>query len=166
MGWHCKVNPHGDWPVRFRDMPQTVRDPLYRRQPFPAGVIAHAVWLCLRFPLSLRMVEDLRAARVLTVSHQTVRLGPRNSGGASPMKSGGDQPGRLATNGILMKSSSPLAARNSGCAGPSIRIASFLRCSGLHAVVGMKRTPHEGWRSKWLEGRLPVHRPAVGSVPV
>jgi putative transposase len=37
-------------------------------------VIAHAVWLYYRFPLSLRMVEDLLAARGIVVSHQTVRL--------------------------------------------------------------------------------------------
>ncbi|MCF1436979.1 MULTISPECIES: IS6 family transposase [Rhizobium/Agrobacterium group] len=55
-------------------MTQTVRDPLYRRHRFPAEVIAHAVWLYLRFPLSLRMIEDLLAARGITVSHQTVRL--------------------------------------------------------------------------------------------
>ena len=40
-------------------MTQAVRDPLYRRHRFPAEVIAQAVWLYLRFPLSLRMVEDL-----------------------------------------------------------------------------------------------------------
>ncbi|AKI03536.1 transposase (plasmid) [Hoeflea sp. IMCC20628] len=55
-------------------MTQTVRDPLYRRHQFPAEVIAHAVWLYLRFPLSLRMVEDLLAARGIIVSHQTVCL--------------------------------------------------------------------------------------------
>ena len=37
-------------------------------------VIAHAVWLYFRFPLSLRMVEDMLAARGVVVSHQTVRL--------------------------------------------------------------------------------------------
>ncbi|MCM2477417.1 IS6 family transposase [Rhizobium sp. CG5] len=50
------------------------RDPLYRRHRFPAEVIAHAVWLYFRFPLSLRMVEDMLAARGVIVSHQTVRL--------------------------------------------------------------------------------------------
>ena len=55
-------------------MTQTVRDSLYRRHRFPAEVIAHAVWLYLRFPLSLRMVEDLLAARGIIVSHQAVRL--------------------------------------------------------------------------------------------
>ena len=52
----------------------TDRDPLYRRHRFPAEIIAHAVWLYFRFPLSLRMVEDILAARGIVVSHQTVRL--------------------------------------------------------------------------------------------
>lgn len=42
------------------------RDPLYRRHRFPAEIIAHAVWLYFRFPLSLRMVEDMLAARVMS----------------------------------------------------------------------------------------------------
>ena len=44
-------------------MTQAARDPLYRRHRFPADVITHAVWLYFRFPLSLRMVEDLLATR-------------------------------------------------------------------------------------------------------
>ena len=55
-------------------MTRSARDPLYRRHRFPAEVIAHAVWLYFRFPLSLRMVEDMLAARGVIVSHQTVRL--------------------------------------------------------------------------------------------
>ena len=55
-------------------MTQVTRDRLYRRHRFPAEVIVHAVWLYLRLPLSLRMVEDLLAARGIIVSHQTVRL--------------------------------------------------------------------------------------------
>ncbi|MBY5558829.1 IS6 family transposase, partial [Rhizobium leguminosarum] len=34
-------------------------------------MIAHAVWLYFRFPLSLRMVEDMLAARGIIVTHQT-----------------------------------------------------------------------------------------------
>ncbi len=52
----------------------TNRDPLYRRHRYPAEIIAYAVWLYLRFPLSLRIVEDMLAARGIIVSHQTVRL--------------------------------------------------------------------------------------------
>jgi putative transposase len=51
----------------------TDRDPLCRRHRFPAEIFDHAVWLCFRFPLSLRMVEDMLAARGIIVSHQTVR---------------------------------------------------------------------------------------------
>jgi putative transposase len=47
-------------------MAQIHHDPLYRRHRFPAEVIAHAVWLYYRFPLSLRMVEDLLAGLFTT----------------------------------------------------------------------------------------------------
>src|SRR5829696_5344596 len=40
---------------------------------FPAEVISHAVWLYFRFPLSLRMVEEMLAARGIEMSHETVR---------------------------------------------------------------------------------------------
>lgn len=40
---------------------------------FPAEIISYAVWLYFRFPLSLRMVEELLAARGITVSYETVR---------------------------------------------------------------------------------------------
>src|ERR671912_1930339 len=45
----------------------------YARHRFPAEVISHAVWLYFRFPLSLRMVEEILAARGILVSHETVR---------------------------------------------------------------------------------------------
>src|SRR3954466_6092392 len=45
----------------------------YAGHRFPAEIISHAVWLYFRFPLSLRMVEELLAARGLIVSHETVR---------------------------------------------------------------------------------------------
>src|SRR5438046_9683751 len=40
---------------------------------FPAEIIGHAVWLYFRFPLGLRMVEELLAARGIIVSHETIR---------------------------------------------------------------------------------------------
>lgn len=39
---------------------------------FPAEIIAHAVWLYYRFPLSFRDIEDLLAERGINVSFQTV----------------------------------------------------------------------------------------------
>ncbi|CAO3433308.1 transposase [Azospirillum doebereinerae] len=40
---------------------------------YPAEVIATAVWLYFRFPLSLWMVEEMLASRGILVSHETVR---------------------------------------------------------------------------------------------
>ena len=48
-------------------------DPRYAGYRHPAEIIAAAVWLDFRFPLSLRMVEALLAARGITVSDGTVR---------------------------------------------------------------------------------------------
>src|SRR3712207_2555166 len=50
----------------------TTKSP-YAGHRFPAEVIGHAVWLYFRFPLSLRMVEEMLAARGIVVSHETVR---------------------------------------------------------------------------------------------
>jgi putative transposase len=47
--------------------------PSYAGHRFPAEVISHAVWLYFRFPLSLRMVEEMLAARGIVVSHESVR---------------------------------------------------------------------------------------------
>jgi len=49
------------------------RHPRYARHRVPAEVISHAVWLYFRFPLSLRMVEEMLAARGIVVSHEMVR---------------------------------------------------------------------------------------------
>jgi putative transposase len=51
----------------------TRSDSRYRRHRFPPEVISMAVWLYFRFPLSLRMVEEMLAARGIDVSHETVR---------------------------------------------------------------------------------------------
>ena len=45
----------------------------YAGHRFPPEVISHAIWLYFRFPLSLRMVEEMLAARGILVSHETVR---------------------------------------------------------------------------------------------
>jgi putative transposase len=47
---------------------------------FPAEVISHAVWLYFRFPLSLRTVEEMLAARGISVSHESVRQWARKFG--------------------------------------------------------------------------------------
>jgi putative transposase len=51
----------------------TPAPPSYAGYRFPAEIISHAVWLYFRFPLSLRHVDEILAARGITVSHETVR---------------------------------------------------------------------------------------------
>jgi putative transposase len=45
----------------------------YKRHRFPSEIIAHAVWLYFRFPLSLRLVEEMLLERGIVVSYETVR---------------------------------------------------------------------------------------------
>src|SRR5919107_166791 len=45
----------------------------YKRHRFPPHIIAHAVWLYFRFPLSLRLVEEMLLERGILVSYETVR---------------------------------------------------------------------------------------------
>ena len=47
---------------------------------FAAEVTGHAVWLHFRFPLGLRMAEEMLAARGIVVSHETVRQWARKFG--------------------------------------------------------------------------------------
>ena len=51
----------------------SVRDPLYCRHRLPPEIISHAIWLYFRFPLSLRMVEEMLAARGICATYETVR---------------------------------------------------------------------------------------------
>src|SRR6266446_6028611 len=54
------------WVIGWDDDARRLRYTGYR---FPAEIIRHAIWLYLRFPLGLRMVKELLAAR----GHATVR---------------------------------------------------------------------------------------------
>ncbi len=45
----------------------------FKRHRFPPQIIAHAVWLHYRFPLSLRLVEEMLLERGIVVSYETIR---------------------------------------------------------------------------------------------
>ncbi|MBY5413655.1 IS6 family transposase, partial [Rhizobium leguminosarum] len=45
----------------------------FKRHRSPPQIIAHAVWLYLRFNLSLREVEEMLLERGIDVSYETVR---------------------------------------------------------------------------------------------
>ncbi len=54
----------------------------YKNHRFPPQIIAHAVWLYLRFPLSLRLVEEMLLERGIVVSYETIRRWGRKFGAA------------------------------------------------------------------------------------
>ena len=93
----------------------TSRDPLYRRHRFPPEVISYAVWLYFRFPLSLRMVEEMLAERGICVTYEPCASGGRSSAKRFPIRSTSV---RLlaATNGIWMKVCRVRTTSNGGAA--------------------------------------------------
>src|SRR4051812_36889820 len=60
-------------PKKVNDLILLVTQQYYAGHRFPPEVIGHAVWPYFRFPLGLRMVEEMLAARGITVSHETIR---------------------------------------------------------------------------------------------
>lgn len=54
----------------------------YKRHRFPPEILAHAVWLYFRFPLSLRLAEEMLLERDIVVSYETVRRSALKFGAA------------------------------------------------------------------------------------
>lgn len=52
----------------------------YKRHGFPPALIAHAVWLYFRFPLSLRLVEEMLLEHGIVVSYETIRCWAKKFG--------------------------------------------------------------------------------------
>jgi putative transposase len=70
--WHCHGAPvlrRSRWP----DSPARMNKISYSGYRFPPEIIQQAIWLYLRFTLSLRDVEDLLAERGVAVSYERVR---------------------------------------------------------------------------------------------
>jgi putative transposase len=60
-------------PAIQQNTPVTDNQLSYAGYRFPPEVISYTVWLYYRFPLSLRMVEELLAARGIELTYETVR---------------------------------------------------------------------------------------------
>src|SRR3954452_24946076 len=111
--------------------------PSYAGHRFPAEVISHAVWLYFRFPLSLRMVEEVLAARGIIVSHESVRQWAMKFGQAFAnrirrrLPAAGD---KWHLDEVVLK----IAGRSTGCGARSTRTAS---CSTFWSKAGVIRTP-------------------------
>ena len=111
----------------------------YKRHRFPAEIIARAVWLYFRFPLSLRLVEEMLLERGIVVSYETIRRWA--------IKFGADYARRLrrkspsaAIFGIWTRSSSQSTVRSVGFGAPSIR-------TGMSSMKLFKPTATQGLRN-------------------
>jgi putative transposase len=51
----------------------------YKRHRFPPQIIAHAIWLYFRFPLSLRLVEEICLSAALSYPTKPFDAGRSNS---------------------------------------------------------------------------------------
>jgi hypothetical protein len=60
---------------RWAGSPSRMNKISYSGYRFPREIIRQAIWLYLRFTLSLRDVEDLLAQRGVAVSYETVGVG-------------------------------------------------------------------------------------------
>jgi len=102
-------------------------------------VIAHAVWLYFRFPLSLRMVEDMLAARGVIVSHQTVRLWAEKFGRQVANDIRRRSAGRLGDTWYLDEVVITIGGRNTGSGAPWIRMdSSSMFWSKVAAMPGLQ----------------------------
>lgn len=96
----------------------------YKRHRFLQQIIAHAVWLYFRFPLSLRLVEELLLERGIVVSYETVRRWGRKFGPAyANQSSAGGR--RAGTTGIWTKWWFPSLATSTGFGAPLTKTVMF-----------------------------------------
>jgi putative transposase len=66
----------------------------YKNHRFPPQIISQAVWLYFRFPLSLRLVEEMLQERGIVVSYETIRRLGRKFGAAYAKQLGRKKPSR------------------------------------------------------------------------
>jgi hypothetical protein len=80
--WYCQLGRPGCAlaTALYHGRMTTTAATLYKGDRFPAEIIAHAVWLYFRFPLSYRQVKEILAARGIIVSYETIREWCRKCG--------------------------------------------------------------------------------------
>ena len=93
----------------------------YKRHRFPPAIIAHAVWLYFRFPLSLRLVEEMLQERGIVVSYETVRRWAMKFGRDYARRLKRKRASRRDIWHTSARSSSPSASNSIGCGERSIR---------------------------------------------
>ncbi|MBB4294123.1 putative transposase [Rhizobium leguminosarum] len=110
----------------------------YKRHRFPQQVIAHAVWLYLRFPLSLRLVEEMLLERGIVVSYERSADGVGNSD--RPTSSNSVAGGRRSgTSGIWTRWWFRSRAESTGFGVPLIKTGTF--STSLFTADAIRRRP-------------------------
>ena len=129
-------------------MTPAARSP-YAGHRFPPEVISHAVWLYFRFPLALRMLEELLAARGITVSHETVRQWALKFGQGPPLPS---------PSLILSPSSSTLSLPPPPLSLPlTDKLASY-PAAKKELMPGVEHRRHEGLNNRAENSHQPTRR--------
>lgn len=94
----------------------------YKRHRFPPQTIAHAVWLYFRFPLSLRLVEEMLLERGIVLTYETIRRWAMKFGLDYARRLKRKKPGRRDVwhlNEVVIS----IKARGAICRAPSTRTA-------------------------------------------
>ncbi len=124
----------------------------YSRHRFPAEIIAHAVWLYYRFPLSLRDVEDLLAERGINVSFQTVSVDANGYVLDALLQSRRNKKAALRLMRKLLKSQ--------GVA-PRVLVTDKLRsysAAKAELIPGVEHRSHKGLNNRAENSHLPLRR--------
>src|SRR5262245_5874014 len=96
----------------------------YKNHRFPPSIIAHAVWLYFRFPLGLRLVEEMLLERGIIVSYETIRRWGKKFGPAYAKQLRRSRPSRREMwhlDEVVIS----IAGRNTGFGAPLIRTVTF-----------------------------------------
>ena len=144
-------------------MTTTARDPIYAGYRYPAEIISYAVWLYFRFPLSLRMVEEMPAARGISVTHETIRQWGLKFGREFANRIRQRAPCR-GDSGASMRSSSASPGRSIGSGVPSTRTGSFSMFSSRAGATRRPPNACSASSSKKQGGPHPI-RPGPAAAP-
>jgi hypothetical protein len=106
----------------------------YKRHRFPPEIIGRAVWLYFRFPLSLRLVEEMLRERGIVVSYETIRRWARTFG-PDYAKRFRRKPARPDDIWHLDEVVIRSPAGSTGCGGRSIRMAMCSTKSSRPAAI-------------------------------
>ena len=128
----------------------TPRDPVYAGHRYPGEITSCALWLYFRFPLSLRMVEEMLAARGISVTHKTIRQWGLKFGREFANRIRRRAP-RRGDKWHLDEVVISIAGKSIGCGVPSTKMASI---SMFSSGAGATRRPPNAFSASSSRSRV------------